>query len=109
MISTRSFNVLFANIKKLPHPGTILEKQFFIPKGISPYKVSKETGIPQSRLTLIMQGKRGITADTSLRLSAFFGLAPDYFLNLQAQYDLYCEAKKNRRKYLAIKTSFNKN
>jgi len=103
MISTYTFTL--ANIKKMSHPGAIIENEFFKPKQLSRYGVSQDTGIPQSRLSLIIKGKRGITADTSLRLSAYFGLAPDYFLNLQTQYDLYCQTKKNRNKYLAIKSS----
>jgi len=62
-------------MKKLKniHPGEILLEEFLIPLGISAYKISKETDIPQSRISAIIKGNRRITADTALRLSKYFG------------------------------------
>jgi addiction module HigA family antidote len=60
---------------KLPniHPGEILHEEFIIPLNITPYRVAKETNIPQTRISEIIKGNRRITADTALRLSQFFG------------------------------------
>ena len=59
--------------KKNIHPGEILLEEFLIPLGISAYKLSKDTGLPQTRISAIIKGNRRITADTALRLSKYFG------------------------------------
>ena len=81
---------------KLPniHPGEILEKEFLKEMGITAYRLSKEIGIPQTRISQIIKGKRSITADTALRLSAYFGNSAKFWLGLQADYDL--EEEQNR-------------
>ena len=75
------------------HPGEILREEFLSPLGISAYRLSKELFIPQSRISEILNGKRRVTADTALRLSAFFGNSAKFWLNLQQDYDL--EALRN--------------
>ncbi|MEZ4692385.1 MAG: HigA family addiction module antitoxin [Ignavibacteria bacterium] len=62
-------------MKKLKniHPGEILAEEFLTPLGISAYKLSQDTGIPQSRISKLLNGSRRITADTALRLSKYFG------------------------------------
>jgi addiction module HigA family antidote len=82
---------------KLPnvHPGEILEEEFLKEMGISAYRLSKEIGIPQTRISQIIKGKRSITADTALRLSAFFGNSAKFWLGLQADYDLEEEQNKH--------------
>jgi addiction module HigA family antidote len=70
------------------HPGEILSEEFLIPMGISRYRLAKETFIDITRISEIIKGKRGISADTALRLSHFFGNAPEFWLNLQNQYEL---------------------
>ncbi|MFD3393389.1 HigA family addiction module antitoxin [Aquirufa sp. OSTEICH-129V] len=70
------------------HPGEILREDFLSPLGISGYRLSKELFIPQSRISEILKGKRRVTADTALRLSAFFGNSAKFWLNLQQDYDL---------------------
>ena len=70
------------------HPGEILKEEFLDPMKISAYRLSKEIGIPQTRISQIVKGKRRITADTALRLSAFFGNTPKFWLGLQDDYDL---------------------
>ncbi len=69
-------------------PGEILKEEFLDPMGISQYRLAKETGIPAQRIGQIILGRRGISADTDLRLSRFFGLTPGYWLRAQAAYDL---------------------
>ena len=72
----------------LEHPGTILKEEFIDPLGLTVYKVSKETKIDQTALGQILRGKRKITPANALKLSKFFGMSEEYFLNLQARYDL---------------------
>ncbi len=76
--------------KKLPpiHPGEILLDEFLKPMGISQYRVAKDTSVPPRRINEIVHGKRSITADTALRLGRFFGMSPQFWLNLQTRYDL---------------------
>jgi len=78
------------------HPGEILREEFLIPLNITAYRLSKELGIPQMRVHEILKEKRSISADTALRLSAFFGNSAGFWLGLQSDYDLE-EAKKNKQ------------
>src|SRR5678815_3089982 len=70
------------------HPGEILLKEFLIPFEISAYKLSKDINIPQTRISAIINGNRGISADTALRLSKYFGNSAKFWLGLQNDYDL---------------------
>ena len=70
------------------HPGEVLEEEFLKPMGISAYRLSKETGIPQTRVSQIIKGRRRVTADTALRLSRYFGTTAQFWLGLQDDYDL---------------------
>jgi len=76
--------------KKLPpiHPGEILMEEFLEPMGISQYRLAKDISVPPRRINEIVHGKRSITADTALRLGRFFGMSPQFWLNLQTRYDL---------------------
>ena len=80
---------------KLPniHPGEILLEEFLNPMGLSAYKLSKDLGIPQTRTSQIIKGKRRITADTALRLSKYFGTSVKFWLGLQNDYDIEEEMK----------------
>lgn len=70
------------------HPGEILLEEFLIPMGISQYRLAKDISVPQRRIGEIVRGNRAITADTALRLSRFFGMEAQFWLNLQVRYDL---------------------
>ena len=70
------------------HPGEVLLKEFLEPLGITAYRLSKETFIPQTRVSQILKGKRRITADTALRLSKYFGTSAHFWLGLQTDYDV---------------------
>jgi addiction module HigA family antidote len=70
------------------HPGEVLAEEFLKPMGISAYRLAKETGIPQTRLSQIVKAKRRVTADTALRLSTYFGTSAQFWLGLQDDYDL---------------------
>lgn len=77
-------------MKKLPniHPGEVLLEEFLIPMEISQNALARATGVPPRRINEIVLGKRGITADTALRLAAFFGTSEGFWLGLQSDYDL---------------------
>lgn len=70
------------------HPGEILLEEFLNPLGISQYRLAKEISVPPRRINEIVHGKRGISADTALRLSRFFGTSERFWLNLQLRFDL---------------------
>ena len=70
------------------HPGEILLEEFLKPLNITAYKLSKETFIPQTRISQIIKGKRRITADTALRFSKFFETSAKFWLGLQDDYDI---------------------
>ena len=74
------------------HPGEILQEDFLVPMNISAYKLAKETYLDQTRISEIIKGKRAISIDTALRLSKFFGTTPEFWINIQIQYDM--EIKK---------------
>ncbi len=70
------------------HPGEILMHEFLEPMGISQYRVAKDISVPPRRINEIVHGKRGISADTALRLSRYFGMSERFWLNLQTAFDL---------------------
>lgn len=69
------------------HPGAILREEFLEPMGITEYRLAKDLGIPQTRVSAITHGRRGITADTGLRLSRYFGMSEGFWTGLQDDYD----------------------
>ena len=75
------------------HPGEILLEEFLIPFGISAYRLSKDTGIPQTRISAIIKSNRRITADTALRFSKYFGNSAKFWLGLQDDFDIEEENK----------------
>lgn len=82
--------------RKIPptHPGEILIEEFLKPMGISQYRLAKDTHVPARRINEIVHGRRGITADTALRLARYFGVSPEFWVNLQTHYDLEVEREK---------------
>jgi len=76
------------------HPGEILLEEFLQPMGISQYRLAKDVNVPARRINEIVHGKRSITADTALRLSRYFGMTEQFWMNLQTRYDL--ELEKDR-------------
>jgi addiction module HigA family antidote len=76
--------------KKFPpiHPGEILMEEFLEPMGISQYRLARDISVAPRRINEIVHGKRSVTADTALRLGRFFGMSPQFWLNLQTRYDL---------------------
>lgn len=84
------------------HPGEVLQEEFLIPMDISAYRLSKELHIPQTRISQIIKGNRRITADTALRLSAFFGTSPQFWLGIQDDYDIEEEENRLRQELKTI-------
>ncbi|TGL24228.1 addiction module antidote protein, HigA family [Leptospira yanagawae] len=84
------------------HPGQILSEEFLIPLNITAYRLSKETGIPQTRISQILLQKRSISADTAIRFSKFFGTTPQFWLGLQNDYDLEEEILKKQKEFNGI-------
>ena len=72
----------------ISHPGEILKNEFLEPLNISVYALANAIGVPRTRLNDIVLKRRGISADTALRLARFFDMTPNYWLNLQTHYDL---------------------
>ena len=71
-----------------PHPGEILLEEFLWPMGLSQNAMARALHVPPRRINEIVLGKRGVTADTDLRLARYLGLSEGFFLGLQADYDL---------------------
>ena len=85
------------------HPGEVLSEEFLKPLSISSYRLSKDIGIPQTRISAILKGRRRITADTALRLSKYFGNSAKFWLGLQDDFDLEEELTANEKAFMNIK------
>jgi addiction module HigA family antidote len=91
-------------MKKLKniHPGEVLQEEFLIPLGLSAYKLAKDIGIPQTRVSEILKGNRRITADTALRLSKYFGNSAKFWLGLQDDFDIEEEKQLKSKDFDSI-------
>lgn len=76
------------------HPGEILLEDFLKPMNLSQYAIARSLGVPPRRINEIVHGKRGITADTALRLARFFNMEAQFWMNLQSRYDLEIAKEK---------------
>ena len=76
------------------HPGEVLQEEYIIPLGITQHRVAVAIGVPPRRINEIVHGTRRITADTALRLARYFGTSDDFWLNLQAHYDMVTERER---------------
>lgn len=85
------------------HPGEVLREEFMIPLEITAYRLSKDLGIPQTRISEILKGRRRVSADTALRLSKYFGNSAKFWLGLQNDYDLEEELNSRKREFQKIK------
>ena len=74
------------------HPGEVLMEEFLKPLGITQYRLAKDISVPPRRINEIVHGIRSITADTALRLGRYFGTSAQFWLNLQAHYELETQA-----------------
>lgn len=85
------------------HPGEVLFYEFLEPLAITPYRLSKDLHIPQTRISQIIKGNRRITADTALRLSKYFGNSAKFWLGIQDDYDIEQEKESKELELEAIK------
>lgn len=76
------------------HPGRLLREEFLGPMEITPYRLAKDIGVPVQRVHELVHERRGVTADTALRLSRYFGMSEGYWMNAQKLYEL--EVEKDR-------------
>jgi antitoxin HigA-1 len=86
-ITTEGANMVTRRLEPI-HPGEILEEDFMRPLGLSANALAKRIDVPVTRISEMVRGRRGVTADTALRLARFFGTSPELWLGLQAEYDL---------------------
>ncbi len=70
------------------HPGEVLQEEFIKPLSLSQNRLAIAIGVPARRINEIVLGRRGVTADTALRLASFFGNSPQFWLGLQTDYEL---------------------
>ena len=80
------------------HPGEILRDEFLTPMRISVYELANAIKVPRSRANDIVLGRRAVTTDTAMRLGRYFGMSPEFWINLQARYDLDLADRTLRRK-----------
>lgn len=92
---------------KWPHPGEILLEEWLRPMGLSQYALARAIDVPPRRINEIVKGLRGISADTALRLAAFFGTDAQSWINLQTDYDII-QAKETMADVLARIQRFNR-
>jgi addiction module HigA family antidote len=84
------------------HPGEILMEDFIEGLGITQNKLAVSIGVPPRRINEIVHGKRGITADTAIRLARYFGTSEEFWMNLQSNYELRRERRALRDKVALI-------
>ncbi|MEX0839662.1 MAG: HigA family addiction module antitoxin [Parvibaculum sp.] len=87
--------------RRLIHPGEVLAEDFMAPLGLSANALAKKLGVPANRVSAIVGGKRDISPDTALRLERAFGSSAEFWLNMQARYDLETARDRTDKKELA--------
>src|SRR6476661_7475705 len=85
-----------------PHPGETIRKDYLTPLGMSVNKLALELRVPATRMTEIVNGRRGLTADTALRLARYFNTTPKFWLNLQTSYDLAVTAEAKQEQIVRM-------
>lgn len=90
-LATTAFGDVLARPRKrlvVNHPGRFLQSEFLEPHGLTANALANALHVPANRITAILKGQRGVTADTALRLGRYFGTTPEFWLNLQKDFDL---------------------
>ena len=77
-----------ATFDPIIHPGEILREEFLAPLGLKPYTVARMLGVPRTRIERLVAERTPVTTDTALRLAKLFGSTPQFWMNMQASYDL---------------------
>jgi antitoxin HigA-1 len=85
------------------HPGEVLEKEFLEPLKVSQYRLAVDIGVSPRRINEIVHGVRGVSAGTALRLGHYFGTSPQFWMNLQARFDLQVEEDRIGAKVRRLK------
>lgn len=99
---SNSLTTTEANMIEPIHPGEILLEDFINGFGITQNKLAVSIGVPPRRINEIVHGKRGITADTAIRLARYFGTSEEFWMNLQSNYELRIERRLNQDSVAAI-------
>ncbi len=86
------------------HPGEMLIEEFLAPMGITQKELANSIHVPYQRINEIINGKRGVTPSTSLRLAKFFGMSEDFWMNIQLRWDLYKTKQAEEKELKTIKT-----
>ncbi len=82
------------------HPGEILLEEFMKPLQLTQNRLARATGMPQTRIQAVVSGNRGISADTAIRLAAYFGTTPEFWLHAQAGYELEAAEYSGKRQMI---------
>lgn len=98
MFNTQATNTLINDGMRPMHPGEILRAQYLEPLQLSTHTLARRLFVPTSRLNNIVLGRKGITADTALRLARYFGGDAQTWLNLQMAYDLHCVQTNTKKR-----------
>jgi len=85
------------------HPGEMLREEFLEPLNLTQKQLADSIQVPYQRINEIVSGKRGVTPSTALRLAKYFGMSPDFWLNLQIKFDLYSAQQKEKEVLTRIK------
>lgn len=84
------------------HPGEILREEYLVPLGLKPYTLAKRLHVPRTRIERLVAEQTPVTPDTALRLAKFFDTTPQFWMNMQASYDLATEAEAKKDEIAAI-------
>jgi addiction module HigA family antidote len=93
---------MVASILPPIHPGEILREEYLAPLGLKPYTLAKKLHVPRTRIERLVAEQTPVTPDTALRLAKFFGSTPQFWMNMQASYDLATEAAAKKDEIAAI-------
>ena len=91
-------------LKHAAHPGEILKEEL-AEIGVTPTELARQIGVPANRVSQVINGKRSITGDTALRLGHWFGMEPQFWMNLQAQFDLLAADRDAGAAIKALRTA----
>jgi addiction module HigA family antidote len=84
------------------HPGEILREEFLSPLNLTPYALARKLRVPRTRIERLAAERTPVTPDTALRLAKFFGTTPQFWMNMQASYDLHVESEAKKDELAAI-------
>ena len=91
------------NVLPPVHPGEILSEEYLVPLDMSAGALAKKLNVPRTRIERLVAGRTPVTTDTALRLAKFFRTSPEFWMNMQAGYDLKIEAARKKRELSRIK------